>query len=212
MEKVRDIPVDGLYTLKKKDAYKASLVFAEAFYDYPLFKGIIPDDKRMEALSIMFDMDIRYAMRTGGAYALNEELEAVMTWQYHSVQKADIWGYFSAVTPRMFRLIFLLGFKCLNRLQEMFTEIQKQMDVLKVPPDTSYLSSIGIKKSLQGQGMGKKLLAPMLEELQKRGRNVLLCTNLAKNVEIYKHFGFEVLEQGKNNAAGCGTWFMLKKA
>jgi len=134
MEKVRDIPVDGLYTLKKKDAYKASLVFAEAFYDYPLFKGIIPDDKRMEALSIMFDMDIRYAMRTGGAYALNEELEAVMTWQYHSVQKADIWGYFSAVTPRMFRLIFLLGFKCLNRLQEMFTEIQKQMDVLKVPP------------------------------------------------------------------------------
>jgi hypothetical protein len=31
-------------------------------------------------------------------------------------------------------------------------------------------------------------------------------------VAIYRSFGFEVLEEKENKAAGCTTWFMLKKA
>lgn len=55
---------------------------------------------------------------------------------------------------------------------------------------------IGILHHEQGKGIASKLLKPMLEYCDRVKTPVYLETNKEMNVDIYKHFGFEVALQG----------------
>ena len=200
----------GLYRLNYKDIRKASATLAEAFCDYPLFSPI-SKSVRQQALSIMFEVDLRYALRRGAAYALGPELSEVATWQFDYRQREDLWGYLLSVRLRTLRLFSLAGPKAMRAMEDIFSEIERHVGALILPENTVYLSSIGVKPSFRGQGAATRLLAPVLKAMEEAGQSVFLQTNAERNVGIYQRFGFEVMERLEAGIVPCPTWFMLRR-
>lgn len=205
-----EIRPEGLYQLTKKDVRKASCTLAEAFLEYPFFASAINGANRMEALLRMFEVDIRYALKKGAAYSLDQEMNEVSTWLFNQNRGQDLMGYLTCVTPRTLELFRLVGRKGLKTLERAFKEVEAQMLKQKFPQNTVYLSSIGVRKEARGQHRATRLILPVLNALEEKGHSVFLYTNEQRNVAIYERFGFRTVYELQHTAIPCRTFFMLK--
>lgn len=59
-----------------------------------------------------------------------------------------------------------------------------------------YLYSLTVHPEYQGGGLASKVLKPMLDFLDATNQSCYLETNKDSNADIYKHFGFEIMEKG----------------
>ncbi len=55
-----------------------------------------------------------------------------------------------------------------------------------------YLFILGVDQKYKGQGFASKLLKPMLKRLDEEGKVCSLITTNPVNLDLYRHFGFEV--------------------
>jgi len=185
---------------------------AEAFFDYPLFSSVIREENRLKALSLMFEVDLKYALKRGAAYALDAEMNEVSAWYMRPNWGRDFTGYLTCIAPRTLGLFRLVGREGLKTLEKTFEEVDAYMARQKLPGKTAYLSSIGVRKAAQGQHRASKLLVPVLEALEDRGYGAYLYTNSPKNIAVYEKFGFRLMDTLVNKAVGCESFFMLKEA
>lgn len=65
---------------------------------------------------------------------------------------------------------------------------------------------------MQGRGRAGKLIRPMLDRMDGEGRPCYIETMDEKNVGLYKHFGFKVLDKLAIPDTGLTTWVMLRDA
>jgi ribosomal protein S18 acetylase RimI-like enzyme len=100
----------------------------------------------------------------------------------------------------------LISFVCLS-VRLLFTKpsalirlvknISKKSDVIDDPEDYAELYSIGIKDSVQGKGIGKKLLATIEKRLKCEGvEKISLTTDFYKNdstIAFYRTMGYKTL-------------------
>lgn len=59
---------------------------------------------------------------------------------------------------------------------------------------TWYLYDLAVRPQYQGKGGASRLLRPMLAYFDRIGANCYLETHDAKNVAMYEHFGFAIVE------------------
>jgi ribosomal protein S18 acetylase RimI-like enzyme len=58
-----------------------------------------------------------------------------------------------------------------------------------------YLYNLSIKKDAQGKGIASKLLRPMLRFCDEEKMIAYLETNKESNVELYKHYHFDLKKE-----------------
>jgi ribosomal protein S18 acetylase RimI-like enzyme len=63
------------------------------------------------------------------------------------------------------------------------------------PTPHCYLFFIGLDPRFQGNGFAGKLLRPLLDRMDKKNMACYLNTQNEKNIGLYEHFGFSVVEQ-----------------
>ena len=63
------------------------------------------------------------------------------------------------------------------------------------PPKHWYLAGLAVDPEHQGKGYGSKLLNETLSNIDEEGLPCYLETEGEKNVAMYKHFGFKVIEE-----------------
>ncbi len=74
------------------------------------------------------------------------------------------------------------------------------------------MQAIGIVPKFQGKGYASSLIRPMLSRIDKENLSCYLETIDEKNVAIYQHFGFEIIERSIVPETGFTNWAMLRKA
>lgn len=82
-------------------------------------------------------------------------------------------------------------------------------------PPHHHLNMIGVRPAAKGTGLGRLLLDHVraLAEADPQSAGVSLTTENLRNVELYRHFGYEVVGEGEF-APGMPTWglFWRKQA
>jgi ribosomal protein S18 acetylase RimI-like enzyme len=73
-----------------------------------------------------------------------------------------------------------------------------------------YLYCIGVRADRQGQGIGARLLAPMLERCDAEGLPAYLESSKERNVPFYRRHGFEVREEIQFGPGGPPLWPMWR--
>ena len=74
-----------------------------------------------------------------------------------------------------------------------------------------YLQAIGVDPSLKGKGYASKLLKGKLESFDRKGLACYLETQNEGNIAMYKHYGFEVVEEYVLPNTTFNNWAMLRK-
>ena len=77
--------------------------------------------------------------------------------------------------------------------------------------NTWYLYDLAVDPLYQGKGIATQLLRPMLAYLDRIGANCYLETHCAKNVAMYEHWGFELMESPRMPHAELRHYAMLRK-
>jgi len=80
-----------------------------------------------------------------------------------------------------------------------------------VPMKHWYLFLLGVEPRHQGKGYASNLLRGMLYRIDKEGLPCYLETEVEKNVPIYEHFGFEVIDEFIVPNTMVKIWAMLRK-
>jgi len=82
-----------------------------------------------------------------------------------------------------------------------------------VVSDTAwYLSILGVLPDLQGRGLGKELVLPVLQRLDERGISTYLETFTPKNFGFYKHLGFYAAKTVHEPVTGAAYTIMVRDA
>lgn len=74
-----------------------------------------------------------------------------------------------------------------------------------------YLYDLAVRPECQGKGVASRLLRPMLAYLDREGAECYLETHDAKNVAMYEHFGFELMESPFLPHSTLRHYAMLRK-
>ncbi len=73
-----------------------------------------------------------------------------------------------------------------------------------------FLWLLAVDKGRQGQGYARRLLEPMLERIEKEGLPCFLDTQKEGNVQLYRHFEFQVAEKGQIPGTQGPHWLMVR--
>jgi len=182
-------------------------MLARAFHDDPMAHFVFPEaESRNNKLPNFYEIPFRYGLHYGEVYVTSSNLEGVAVWVPSEKAYMSIWGIMLAGA---FLNAMRMGNKPGERIGHLGTFLDKQHK-LHVPEKHWYLYVLGVDPSYQGQGNASKLLKPMLARLDEEGLPAYLETHKEKNVAMYQHFGFDVVEESTLPGTTLITWAMKR--
>lgn len=180
--------IDKLYPISKTESIKASKILVNAFSKKPMLKKLnIP----MEDMQNMFAMMIRFSLRYGKIYASSNDMEGILIFLPEKYAIMKSWQVIRSgaiipalkITKQLMDILKIVG--------QILDEDKKHLEI----GSYIYLLAIGVAQNHQGKGLGSKLMKALLEKADTEGKAIYLETDTFKNVELYEHYGFEVIRK-----------------
>jgi ribosomal protein S18 acetylase RimI-like enzyme len=181
-----------LIRLGKDRIGEASGMLTQAFFNDPKLTYVLPEEQgRMERGKHLLNFELNYGMIYGSVYATSPTLEGVAVWLPSSKSAITFWR---ALRSGGMTLQKNLGKETMKRLMN-FSDQVDSYHLRHAPGPHCYLFFIGVDPVSQGKGFAGKLIRPVLERLDQKGTDCYLHTQNEKNIGLYEHFGFSVVEQ-----------------
>jgi len=201
--------LENLPRLNRSHIWPAAEVLVRAFLDYPLLQCYFSDEAQREKVAYyFFRYSLYYGIRYGEVYASSTDLEAVAVW----IRSDNLPVSFRRVV-RSVPLSVIIGFGRegggrMKHAGDYMDAVRKRL----APFEHWYLQLIGVNPQFQGKGYASKLLRPMLARIDEEGLPCYLETLVERNVRLYEHFGFEVIEKATIPKTSLTNWAMLRDA
>jgi len=178
--------------LKKQQIGQAGEMLTRAFFDDPKLTHLIPEIAAKKELSrYLFEFELQYGMNYGDVYTTSPAVEGVAVWLPSAKSEVTFWRAFRSAGMVLQKH---LGKQIMNRLMSFSTEIDL-LHKKQVHFPHYYLFFIGVDPVYQKKRVASRLITPMLSWLDIQKLPCYLNTQNEKNIGLYEHYGFEVMEQ-----------------
>jgi ribosomal protein S18 acetylase RimI-like enzyme len=193
--------------LHKRQIKAASRVLARAFRDDQITKYAYGDNSNTEhpyAYEFLLRLYTGYAQ----VYTPSERLEGVAVWQRYAKIRIPFWHTFTsgAIWPAL-----QMGMQASKRMQALDKFIERKHAELLSAPHW-YLAVLGVDPEFQGQGYASILVRSMLSRIDQESLPCFLETATEKNVPMYQHFGFKVIDEYYLPETTLKFWAMLRES
>ena len=177
--------------LEKKYIKPVSLMLSRAFKDD--LKEVFPDpEERRVKTPYVNELYLLYEFSNSKAFITSPKLEGIAVWIHSNKwKKRPFWRILTsgAIWPAM-----KIGIKALRKMQALDKYIARKHKELS-PNKHWYLAVLAVDPRHQGKGYASKLLNEMLSNIDEEGLHCYVETEGEKNVSMYQHFGFEVVDE-----------------
>ena len=178
-----------------------------AFQPDPLYTYAFPDpERRTRMMRMLWRALVKYTLLYGDGYT-TPDVKGVACWLPPGDTVMTAWRTLRSglwIMPvRAGREERRRFFGVLGHLDE----IHKR--TMSIPH--WYLLLLGVDPDLQGQGVGGKLIAPVLARADDERLPCYLETQTERNVRFYRKHGFEVATEGKIPGHGVMAWTMIRE-
>ncbi len=190
----------------------ASEIAAHAFASDPVFSYLTPDDPelRFRALSWVTNRIMTACTQYEHIYTTSD-LQGIAAWLPPGEFSSNLRQQLKMMWQlQLYRLPMKVGWNRLGRwLDALYaTEIAHQQDMGNAP--CWYLGLMVVNPAKQGQGIGSRLLQPILRRASDEGLPCYLVTFAEQAVRFYQKNGFEIARQQKF-APEAPTFWTLKR-
>ena len=190
-ELIKFLKENGLYIIKKEDFEALATMSGRAYKDYPL--SVYTNNGKYEEEFVKQTILVNlYSMYDEGViYSDSEELNGlviVMPPGYTGIKTLSFvwnWG---------FKIVYKQGISALKKMVN-FESFAMNMRKKYNNNEDWYLYNLCIDSKSQGKKIASKLIKPLINFVKTNKQICYLETNIDKNVPIYEHFGFKVLEK-----------------
>lgn len=196
-----------LIKLKKVHVKPAASMLVRAFQDNPFYAYVYPDAAEMEVrLPYMFELHLLYGLHYGQTYATSSQLEGIAIWLHSAQMSMSFWRL---LVSGAFWPSLKMGREAGQRIQRLSGHIgAKQKELVTFPH--WYLHTLGVDPKFQGRGYAGKLLRGMLNRIDEENLPCYLETSNESNISMYRHFGFEVVDEIYAPGSTYKLWAMLR--
>lgn len=179
---------------------------AHAFHDQPNFTWVLPDaSTREDALAWLFGVLVAgLGVRYGEVYTTHDDAGGAVWTRPGS--RVGPWG---SVRSGAMALPFRFGLGGTMRFARLGGNIER-VRAEAAPERHWYLVALAVGPARSGQGIGSKLIAPVLEKASAAGTYCYLETFGEDAVRFYDKHGFEVVAEDRVGADEP-FWGMTKK-
>ncbi len=185
------ITKNGLYIVSKKELKQLAKVAADAYKDYPLHNWFC-NEKYNEKISYKIMLvSLRTMFKDGVIYADSPELNGFCIWLPFGFTGSKTLPF---LLSGGISIIFRGGIKIVKKLIT-FENFAMKLKQKYTDNMDWYLYNLSIKQEAQGKGIASKLIKPMLTFCDLEQMVCYLETNKEKNLSLYKHYGFELMEE-----------------
>jgi ribosomal protein S18 acetylase RimI-like enzyme len=167
-------------------------MLSRAFEDDPFNTYAFPDpEERVRKMPYAHRFLLRYYISSGGSFITSPKLEGVVVWIHSDNLGTSFWRMIisGAIWPAL-----KIGIKAFRKMQALDKYIERKHREL-APNKHWYLAVLAVDPQHQGKGYASKLLNEMLSYIDEDGLHCYLETEGEKNVSMYQHFGFEVVDE-----------------
>ena len=202
---------NGLYRLEKKDVEKAGRVLLDAFQDDPVWNAVFTGETGgRQILTAFYETPLRYCLQHGSVYASSENLEGVAAWVPGERSEMTFWRMLGSGALKSG---MKMGMKAAKRMQTVFKPVEQDRKQYMKEAGTAflYLQIIGVAASFQGKGFGRKLLNAVIAESERTGKPIYLETETEQNVEMYKKYGFRLIQRITLPEINLPMWEMVRE-
>jgi len=198
----------NLARLNKSHVVPAAEVLARAFRPYPLLGYYFSNELQRDRMApYFFRSSLYYGIRYGETYAVSPNLEGVAVWLPSDRFPVTFWR-----AVRSIPISVILGFGREGGWRMKYSgDYLDAMHKHLAPFKHWFLQVIGVDPQFQGQGYGGKLLRPMLARIDDEGLPCYLETLDERNVHLYEHFGFKVVDKATIPKTSLNSWAMLRE-
>ena len=181
----------ALLRMGKDHIKPVSLMLSRAFKDE--LKDIFPDpEERRVKEPLVNEFLISRAYSYSKSFITSTQLEGVVIWAHSDINPGlSFWRMLTsgAIWPAM-----KIGRKALKKIAEFDQYVLRKRKEL-APAKHWYLAVLAVDPQHQGKGYGSKLLNEMLSNIDEEGLPCYVETEGEKNVSMYQHFGFKVIDE-----------------
>ncbi|BAU11103.1 acetyltransferase [Leptolyngbya sp. NIES-3755] len=193
--------------LNSSDFEKASDQLAAAFSQDPLIGHFLTDHNAI-ALKQMSRALLNFAQPYDRTYTTAETLKGVAVWLPPEASQFNLSQLWQVVTSGLLTVPFYLRWeRILDFASFISTEIR--LHDKTAPEPHWYLAMLGVSPECQGQGIGGKLLQPVLQEADRTSTPCYLETSTTGAVRFYQRQGFEIVHHG--TFVGREYWAMKRE-
>jgi ribosomal protein S18 acetylase RimI-like enzyme len=189
---------------------QAGKMLARAFLTDPAYTALFPDSaERERALQRLFGAVVGYSLVYGLVHT-TPAVEGAACWLSPGNTEVTLW--------RMLRtgLGLQRAVAAFNpQARQEFMAALAYMDEIhkrEVPGPHWYLWALGVEPGCQGQGIGSRLIRPVLSQADQDGLPCYLETQTERNVAFYQKRGFQVVSDGVVPGQEVRIWAMLREA
>ena len=194
--------IPQLHRLRREDFDNVIRTLTECFFEDPLYKVLIPERaQRMEILPEVFDCDANELVQYCDMYADSPDVNGLIMLEdpaeHKGVRKYLAERYFAYLTEQR-----LIEDDESGEILENFRSAKDFLSsewVAKAGPNTIHIVYFAVRKAFHGKGLAHKLIAPVLEYADRSGMQIALETHNAANLEMYRHYGFELFDSFSGN-------------
>lgn len=188
---------------------EAGKVIAESLLVEPGFVSVIPDaGKRLKVLTPLMTGALRHAVRLDSGYAAVSDCRVlgVAVWLPPGTHPSGLIDNLRML-PSLRGMIHI----GLSKARDMATT-EKNAEAHFPDEPVWYLQALGVSPEAQGQGIGTRLIQPVLDRADVQGDSCYLETGTERNVRFYERFGFEIREADVRLAPyGPTHWTMIRR-
>lgn len=186
---------------------QASEALGRAFHNDPLWKYLAPDEaRRARLVPLSLGILVRYSFLYGEVYT-TATVDGVACW----LPPGD-------TTPAFLRLARIgirdapweLGVRGLLRYMRA-EAYSSAVHTRCLPGKHWYLWGLGVEPARQGQGIGSRLIQPVLARADVAGLPCYLETMNEVNVPFYQKHGFAVVSEGDVPGCELRVWGMRRE-
>ena len=195
-------------TLSPSDEDPGAGVLTRAFLGDPFYTYVFPDIEQRSHFTRRLWKAVIRTCRLLGEVQTTPGLDGVACWTAPGM--ADL------TFGRALRSGFALPLSILRFPSRPRRLMLRALDVLDrerrrvMPGRFWYLQALGVEPSRQGQGVGRRLLAPILAKADAEKSPCYLETETERNVVFYAKIGFDVLSQLDFPGTPVRLWTMRR--
>ncbi|MEF9958444.1 MAG: GNAT family N-acetyltransferase [Niameybacter sp.] len=173
-------------------------LFADAFYDDPLYVYIFPNDEtRLEALEVFFKLYLDIFGKYGELVTTSEDMTAI-AYIYYEERFTSRSVYYRDLFYATCKLTDFLRFVKVDDICRMLKTVRHMSSEWihqKVEGDYIHLDLLAVQREYRGLGKAKILVDYAIQEAKNRNLPLTLETQNADNINLYRHFQFETVEE-----------------
>jgi ribosomal protein S18 acetylase RimI-like enzyme len=182
---------------------------ARAFFDYPLWTWLIPDEaRRAKLLPLSALVSVRWGVLMRETY-ITDPAAGIAIWMPPDAHDGDLDPDGSRTGWHEFER--QAGPWIVERLEAMSAEQRPRRDDAAAGQPYWYLPWLGVDPRAQRSGAGSALLAAMFVRTDAASVACILETEKAANVPYYERHGFSVSHEGVVPLGGPPYWTMIRR-